>query len=141
MTSLETYGRKLKVLRAELDALSSSKEVPALVDAVRGVGSASGSRWDNVSRYLSPEILLRLDRTQSVALYATLTEVDPPKWIRVDQASVDKEIEALGTVVSQTSLREAYRALESAIGRTLSGPALSSTQSALHKVGKMLKIV
>lgn len=139
--SLESYSRKLKVLKTELEAISSSQEVPALVDAVRGVGSAHGSRWDSVSRYLSPEILLRLDRTQSVPLYATLTEVDPPRWIRVDQPSVDKEIEALGTVVSQTSLREAYRALESAIGRTLSGPTLSSTQSALHKVGKTLRIV
>lgn len=139
--SREGYERKLKVLRTEIDAIGRSKEVPDLVDAVHGVGDARGSRWDAVSRYLSPEILLRLDRTQSVPLYATLTEVDPPRWILVNRQAVDKEIEALDTAVSPGTLREAYRVLESAISRSMSGTGLSSTQSALHKVGRALKIV
>jgi len=139
--SREAYERKLKVLRTEIDAIGRSKEVPDLVDAVHGVGDARGSRWDSVSRFLSPEILLRLDRTQSIPLYATLTEVDPPRWILVNRQAVDKEIEALDTTVSPGTLREAYRVLESAISRSLSGPGLSTTQSALHKVGRALKIV
>lgn len=139
--SRESLRRKLSVLRTELEAIGRSKEAPDLVDAIHGVGDARGSRWDAVSRYLSPEILLRLDRTQSVPLYATLTEVEPPRWFYVNQQAVDKEIEALGTEVSPGTLREAYRVLESAISRSISGTGLSTTQSALHKVGKALKIV
>lgn len=133
--------RKLILLKIELAAYAAHLgQTQDLDSAIRGATSSRGSSWVQVQRILSPDVVLRLDRSQSNIVYALLTELNPPVSIEVTPEAIDEWITKLGAPTPKGSLSEHAHALESAISRTLSGSELSKTQSAMQTVKRGLKL-
>jgi len=139
--SRATTIRKVRVLRTELAESKAREEATHSLDhAIRGGSNTTHSSWSQVQRYLFPEVLLRLDRTQTNLLYATLTEGEVPVVLKTDLESVDEWLRAEGTPIPKDELSAAIRLLESTVSRSLAGNDLSKTQSALQQVKRALKV-
>jgi len=139
--SRATTIQKLKVLRTELEESRLHAEATRNLDiSILTSGNPASSSWSQVQRFLFPEVLLRLDRTQTHPLYATLTEGPSPVVIQAKIESVDEWLRAQGASTPKEELSAAFRLLESAVSRNLAGSDLSKTQSALQQVKRGLKI-
>lgn len=138
--------RKLKILRAELTAYQAYAGASRDLDAaVHGVLDATGSSWVGVQRYLSPELLLRLDRRSGSPIYALVTEVDPPVVVTMTTESIDEWTESLGSPnpklevqASKGELGAAIRAIQTIHSRALSGRDLSGAKRAMAVILKAL---
>lgn len=139
--------RKLAVFRAEVTTYHAHAGATRQLDAaIHGVLDATGSSWLGVQRYLSPELLLRLDRRTGSPIYAILTEYAPPGVIYPTPESIDEWIQLLGeptpnleVQASKGELGAAIRAIENIHNRCLSGRDLNGAKRAMATIRRALQ--
>lgn len=118
-----TTVQKIKVLRLDLSTLeryTDSSQIMVIPDS--GSLHVAGTDWNNIQRYMLPEVLLRMDRSKTVPVYCILTESlevipttlkDLDGWLRVN-ASEDRvqlaqqAVATLERYASTTNQREAF---------------------------------
>lgn len=130
--------RKVQVLRTYL-AAREEYTTPSLLNVdlpVRGGVHDAGSRLSTLHRWLMPDVMLCLDRSESVAIFVMVVKTQ--ETFAATITGIDKWLETQEKITSLEEMDEALQALQKAASRLENNVDKSNAHKALNTLRRTL---